>query len=154
MPCKTFRVAPSRAPSLRRAAGLALTGLLLLPTVDAIARGDVPVRPLDLDLYARLLDRHTRVVPELVGTRVDYRTLARSTDWGRLVAQVRAARPSTLSRDERLAFWINAYNILAIDLVIQELPRSRASRTSAPSSAPSGTKDAGTHRRGKALLPR
>jgi len=69
-------------------------------------------------LYAKLLERHTRVVADMAGTRVDYPGLAASTDWRRLVAQLDTTDPSALaSREQRLAFWINAYNILAIDLV-------------------------------------
>ena len=77
---------------------------------------------IDLDLYARLLENHTRAVSEVVGTRVDYRSLKESQDWKRLVRQVHAAKPSQFSRDEKLAFWINAYNILAIDLINDHYP--------------------------------
>lgn len=77
---------------------------------------------IDLDLYGRLLENHTRAVPEIVGTRVDYRSLKKSQDWKRLVHQVRVAKPSQLTRNEQLAFWINAYNILAIDLISEHYP--------------------------------
>jgi len=77
---------------------------------------------IDLDLYGRLLEKHTRAVTEVVGTRVDYRSVEESEDWKRLVRQVHAARPSQLTPDEKLAFWINAYNILAIDLVNAHYP--------------------------------
>jgi hypothetical protein len=76
----------------------------------------------DLDLYAGLLERHTRAVPDTAGTRVDYRSLEKSQDWKRLVRQVHAAEPSGLTRDEKLAFWINAYNILTIDLIVKHYP--------------------------------
>ncbi len=76
----------------------------------------------DVDLYGRLLESHTIRVTEVVGTRVDYRGLATSEDWKRLVGQVHAARPDSLARDEKLAFWINAYNILTIDLVTRNYP--------------------------------
>jgi hypothetical protein len=77
---------------------------------------------IDLDLYGRLLEKHTRAVSELVGTRVDYRSLAESPDWKQLARQVRATKPSQLTRDEKLAFWINAYNILTIDLILDHYP--------------------------------
>lgn len=76
----------------------------------------------DLDLYAGLLESYTRAVPDTAGTRVDYRSLEKSQDWQRLVRQVHAAEPSGLTRDEKLAFWINAYNILTIDLVAKHYP--------------------------------
>jgi len=78
--------------------------------------------PIDLDLYGRLLQEHTREVSGTVGTVVDYRALKASPEWTRLVAQLETAKPSRASRDERLAFWINAYNILTIDLILKHYP--------------------------------
>jgi hypothetical protein len=78
---------------------------------------------LDEALYAELLARHTRAVPDLAGTRVDYRALTVSPQWRALVASLAASEPSRLaSRDEQLAFWIDAYNILAIELVLKSYP--------------------------------
>jgi hypothetical protein len=93
----------------------------------ALALGSLPAladdtRTIDLELYGRILEAHTRATPDIVGTRVDYRALETSDDWKRLVAQVRASTPSRMSADERLAFWINAYNILAIELVRVHYP--------------------------------
>jgi len=52
--------------------------------------------------------------------RVDYRGLAESPAWRRLVDGLALADPDALAgRAERLAFWIDAYNILAIDLVVR-----------------------------------
>ncbi|HEB89322.1 MAG TPA: DUF547 domain-containing protein [Deltaproteobacteria bacterium] len=101
-----------------------MAGLLAFAlAITAIeARADSAI---DLDLYARLLQTHTRSVPDIVGTRVDYRALRESPEWARLVQQVHSARPSRLkTRDQKLAFWINAYNILAIDLVAKHYPVS------------------------------
>lgn len=78
--------------------------------------------PIELELYGRLLERHTRLVPDIVGTQVDYASLQGSPDWKRLASQVRAAQPSRLTRNEQLAFWLNAYNILTIDLILQHYP--------------------------------
>jgi hypothetical protein len=36
--------------------------------------------PIDLGLYGELLERHTRAVDDLAGTRVDYRSLGKSDD--------------------------------------------------------------------------
>jgi hypothetical protein len=91
---------------------------------ETLAKPVKPVKkaPFDRALYASLLEAHTKSVADVVGTRVDYRALGRSEDWKRLVAQIRSARPSTLDREGKLAFWINAYNILTIDLVLQHYP--------------------------------
>lgn len=83
------------------------------------ARGE----PLDEALYAELLARHTRAVEDTAGTRVAYAALLREPDWKRLIRNLSHAQPEELrSREQQLAFWINAYNILAIDLVLQHYP--------------------------------
>lgn len=85
-----------------------------LPSAASAARG------LDAELWGAILARHTREVPDAAGVRVDYRALARSPDWRRLVAGLDLAEPEgPEGRDERLAFWIDAYNVLAIDLVVR-----------------------------------
>ena len=77
---------------------------------------------LDEALHARILERHTQVVNDTAGTRVDYPALASSAEWRRLVDGLAGADPTPLGREARLAFWINAYNILAIDLVVLGYP--------------------------------
>ena len=78
---------------------------------------------LDEALYARLLEHHTREVPDAARTRVDYAGLAGSADWRRLITQLGHTRPAALAdRHARLAYWINLYNILTIDLVLQHYP--------------------------------
>jgi hypothetical protein len=100
-------------------ATLALLALvILLPARTAEAA-------LDLDLYARLLERHTRAVSDPAGTRVDYEALRSSSEWRSLVDGLATADPDALaSREARLAFWINVYNLLAIDLVVQGRPET------------------------------
>jgi hypothetical protein len=78
---------------------------------------------LDEPLYAALLERHTRPVPDLARVRVDYPAIAASADWKRLVAGLAATDLASLrSREQQIAFWANAYNILAIDLVAAHYP--------------------------------
>ena len=132
MPCIPRR--PLRSAVLAIAFGaLFSAGLALAPTSfaeETPTKSETPAKPVkpvkkapfDRALYASLLEAHTKSVADVVGTRVDYRALGRSQDWKRLVAQIRSARPSTLDRDGTLAFWINAYNILTIDLVLQHYP--------------------------------
>lgn len=80
-------------------------------------------RALDVDLYARVLERYTVAVTDIASTRVDYAALHGSEEWEALVRSLRESDPTRIrSRDEKLAFWINAYNILAIDLVQQHYP--------------------------------
>jgi hypothetical protein len=118
-------IAPSHpTPRWARSNVLALcfaAGILTLGFAP-LARPAEANHPIDLALYAGLLESHTRAVPDVVGTRVDYAALRDSADWKRLARQVREATPSKLNREERLAFWINAYNILTIDLILDHYP--------------------------------
>jgi hypothetical protein len=96
-----------------------LAALLLAASTAA---SPSPAQGQDAQLWGRLLARHTRQVDDEAGVRVDYQGLARSSDWPRLVAGLDDADPDALdTRAERLAFWIDAYNILAIDLVVRHL---------------------------------
>jgi len=82
-----------------------------------------PATALDEALYARLLESHTRPVADLARVRVAYPAIAASPDWRRLVADLASADLAALrTRDQQIAFWVNAYNILAIDLVAAHYP--------------------------------
>ena len=80
-----------------------------------------PANAVDLDAYAAVLDRYTHEVNAV--TFIDYKRLQKAADWDQVVMSLERSRPEQLStRDEELAFWINAYNILAIDLVRRNYP--------------------------------
>ncbi len=73
--------------------------------------------------YARMLDRYTESVDSTVGTRVDYTGLRGEPAWQTLIAELGAVDPAALAdREARLAFWINVYNIFAIDLIVRNQP--------------------------------
>jgi hypothetical protein len=96
-------------------------------TILAIAIALLAAAPGRADLdeagFAELLQSHTREVADLARVRVDYAGLRNSPNWARLVASLASSDPAQLhTRNERLAFWINAYNILAIDLVVKHYP--------------------------------
>lgn len=56
---------------------------------------------------------------------VDYESVARDSAFWTFVAMVNGAQPSRLAtRQEQLAFWINAYNALAIQLITDNMPVS------------------------------
>ena len=76
----------------------------------------------DLDLYGQLLEKHTRAVEDIASTRVDYATVSQDPDWRHLLSSLEASRADALVGREKLAFWINAYNILAIDIVARNYP--------------------------------
>ena len=77
---------------------------------------------LDLDLYAQLLERHTRAVEDIASTRVDYAAVSRDPDWRLLLRSLEASQTDALEGREAMAFWINAYNILAIEVVARNYP--------------------------------
>ena len=54
---------------------------------------------------------------------VDYTALAKDPRYPQLLTQIENAQPVAFAnRDERLAFYINAYNVYAIKMVIDNLP--------------------------------
>ena len=82
-----------------------------------------PAAAIENALYAWLLLEHTSEVEDLARVRVDYQQLRGSAEWSQLVRSLERSQPKSLStREERLAFWINAYNILAIGIVQQNYP--------------------------------
>lgn len=104
----------------RRLGSTALfVGLALLPALAAARAGE----PSYVAAWADVLERHTRSVPTTVGTTVDYEALKgpAAPAWKALLEDLAATPPPT-TRDERLALWINAYNILAIDKVLSGYP--------------------------------
>ena len=102
---------------------LILSSLLLLASA---AQGELLDRTSPfvwLDTYADLLKRHTQTVDSEVGTRVNYAAIAEDEAWVDLIDQVATLRPETdWDRNEKLAFWINVYNLLAINLVVTHYP--------------------------------
>jgi Protein of unknown function, DUF547 len=103
-----------------RTGGALAAALLLAATAAAPAAGE----RFDLDLLDALLARYTREVGDTAGVRVDYRGLGAEPRWRRLRDGLAGAEPpgDDAPREARLAFWIDAYNVLAIDLVLQHYP--------------------------------
>lgn len=96
-----------------------MLGVVLLASA-VVAQTVAPMR-FDRNLYAELLLRHTHTVADVAGTRVDYVALARDPAWRHLLDGLAAAAEPT-RREERLAFWIDAYNVLAMDVVARHYP--------------------------------
>jgi hypothetical protein len=113
----------ARGP-LRLAISLVILALALSPRSTARAQAVSSYVPLWAPLYASLLSHHTESVEATVGTTVDYPALLREPaagEWHELTSRLARARtPST--PEEALALWINAYNILAIDVVLRHYP--------------------------------
>lgn len=64
--------------------------------------------------------------------RVDYAAFAASRDFTGYLGALSAFDPTRLERDERLAFWINAYNAFTIELINRNQERRSIRKISRP----------------------
>lgn len=93
------------------------------PSTPSIPSTPSSAASIYLPLYAELLNEFTSESNKTVQTRVNYKALRKDSRWPQLVKLLGKVDPKTLgSRNEQLAFWINAYNVLAIDLVASAYP--------------------------------
>lgn len=101
---------------LHALSALAIAAALAVPAAAPV-RAEMPdLAPLD-----RLLAAHVRrgTAHGIALAQVDYAAWGSDPDHARAVAALEAFDPARLAgREERLAFWINAYNLLAVKLVL------------------------------------
>jgi hypothetical protein len=97
-----------------------MTGRLRVLIV-ALCGTSPPAAALDLELYDQVLETHTQETADLAGVRVDYEGLRNSELWPPVLSSLAESAPPVGDAAET-AFWINAYNILAIDLVVRGAP--------------------------------
>jgi hypothetical protein len=93
-----------------------------------------PARAFDFSAWDGILKQNTRrsVYEGVAYAGFDYAAILNSREFARLLADLDAFSPEALrGRDEQTAFWINAYNIFAVSLVLENYPAR-------------GIKDAGT----------
>ena len=64
--------------------------------------------------------------------RVDYNGIAKDQPFKAYMEALETARVDSMSRDEQLAFWINAYNAVTIDKVIKWKPKKSVRETFVP----------------------
>lgn len=110
------------APPRRRAraaarAALALAAGASLALVAPTARAS--------EAYRALLARHVRpgTVAGIRLNLVDYAALARDPSYRAALADFATADPAALPSDaDRIAFWINAYNLLAMKAIVDRRP--------------------------------
>jgi hypothetical protein len=77
------------------------------------------------DAYGELLARHVRqgTLDGITLHLVDYAALARDPSYRKALADLAATDPDRLASDaKRFAFWINAYNLLALKTVVDLYP--------------------------------
>jgi len=79
----------------------------------------------DFKEWDGLLKKHVGPTT-LAGVRlagVDYPAMKKDPGYAKLIADLKTFFPATLkSREEKLAFWINAYNIMAVKMVLDHYP--------------------------------
>ena len=103
-----------------------LAGDLLKAAVIAALLGTaLPADAAGDDAYARLLRAHVR--PGVVGgiklALVDYRAVKADPAYVQALSALAESRPDALASDaERIAFWVNAYNLAAIKAVLDQYP--------------------------------
>jgi hypothetical protein len=75
----------------------------------------------DTDAWGRVLGRHARA------GGVDYQALSKDrADLDRYLQSLRDVDPSGWSREERIAFWTNAYNAVVVHHVLARYPKIRS----------------------------
>lgn len=84
-----------------------------------------PVHAIDYTAYAKLLKAHVRPgsINGIQLNVVDYRAVKADPNYAKALQDFATAKPETFqSKAERFAFWVNAYNLLAIEAVIDQYP--------------------------------
>jgi uncharacterized membrane protein YdjX (TVP38/TMEM64 family) len=103
-----------------------LAGDLLKTAVIAALLGvALPAHAAGDDAYAKLLKTHVRpgVVSGIKLTLVDYRAVKADPTYAQALNALAESRPDGLTSDaERIAFWVNAYNLAAIKAVLDQYP--------------------------------
>lgn len=97
-----------------------LIGLVFFTCPAAWADGSAYLTP-----YNALLGKHVHEgeKQDIHGALVDYKGWNADTNHAEALRLITESNPATLSGKEAMAFWINAYNLLTIDLIIQQNER-------------------------------
>ncbi len=100
-----------------------LVALLAMAQTTAVASDTKSEVEDTVSLWDALARQHIR--PGRIGDvelpLVDYKAIGADSRWKALLKHLETAREPA-SREEKLAFWINAYNIMAIKVVLDKYP--------------------------------
>jgi hypothetical protein len=88
-----------------------------------LVSGAVHAACFDEAAWNGVLQRYTAPVPEVAAVGVDYAGLRRSRALAPLLSSLESCRPESLDADGRMALWINAYNVLVVEMVVRERPK-------------------------------
>lgn len=80
----------------------------------------------DWSSYTALLEEHVKTAEKagIIGNLVDYQGIAQDTRYQQLIEKIAVFNAENLTDNEKLAFYINAYNLLTIKLVIDHKPKN------------------------------
>jgi hypothetical protein len=103
---------------MKKAEVLAISLILILFSV-------VPATAFDFSDWDALIKKHVsqKKVDGVMINAVNYKNLKNDEKFKKLVSRLNSAREDSLkTRDEKLTFWINTYNILAAKMVADRFP--------------------------------
>ncbi|UCE62618.1 MAG: DUF547 domain-containing protein [Nitrospirota bacterium] len=95
-----------------------IVGMILLVFIQ-------PALAFDFSSWDGILKKYvdSKTINGVTLNAVDYKKLAKDSAYTKIVKDIEAASLSTLkSKDEKLAFWINVYNIMAAKMVLDNYP--------------------------------
>ncbi|NCQ19483.1 MAG: DUF547 domain-containing protein, partial [Ignavibacteria bacterium] len=67
-------------------------------------------------LFTEILNQHVK------NGLVDYKNLKKDSRLEKYLVQLSNTEPEKLSRNEKLAFWINAYNAFTLQVIVENYP--------------------------------
>jgi len=120
-------VAISLIPRLLQRKSALAGDLLKTVAIASLLGAALPAQAADGDAYARLLKAHVRAgsVNGITLSLVDYGAVKTDPDYPRALGALAESRPDALASDpDRIAFWVNAYNLVAIKAVLDQYPVS------------------------------
>ena len=85
----------------------------------------IPVYAFDFSDWEVLIKKHVRpkTVDGILINAVDYKNLKNELGFNKLLTRLNSVRMDSLkSREEKLVFWVNTYNILAAKMVTEHFP--------------------------------
>ncbi|MEK9628391.1 MAG: DUF547 domain-containing protein [Nitrospinota bacterium] len=98
---------------------------VLFLTFLIVFLGEMPAAAFDFSGWDSLIKKYAKPkkVDGILINAVDYKRLKNDQGFKKLAARLNSVRLDSLkSRDEKLAFWINTYNILAAKMVTDNYP--------------------------------
>jgi len=120
-------VAISLIPRLLQRKSTLAGDLLKTVAIASLLGAALPAQAADGGAYARLLKAHVRPgsVNGITLSLVDYAAAKADPDYPRALGALAESRPEALTSDfERIAFWVNAYNLAAMKAVLDQYPVS------------------------------